>query len=137
MLGSMISQKQTDVSEMLTASIIRVILMMDAVRTSATSEYFYEARRHNIPEGSHLHTCHHENPKFNFIFNVCDVQWNSFKKTPLKTFSQIRHHNYFVPKFHHMINIGFALLIHFLFKRTSHLRSKKIIYTTSFNTFSA
>jgi hypothetical protein len=88
-LGSMISQKQTDVSEMLTASIIRVILMMDAVRTTATSEYFYEARQHNIPEGSHLHTCHHENPKFNFIFNVCDVQWNSFKKTPLRHFPRL------------------------------------------------
>jgi hypothetical protein len=30
-------------------------------------------------------------------------------------FSCIRHQNYFVPKFPHMINIGFDLLLHFLY----------------------
>jgi hypothetical protein len=64
-------------------------------------------------------------------------QWNSFKTTPLKMFSCIRHQNYFVPKCPLMINVNFTLLICFLFKRISRLRSKKIIYTAPFNTFSA
>jgi hypothetical protein len=55
-----------------------------------------------------------------------------FKMTPLKMFSRITHQNYFTPKFPHMINLGFALLIRFLFKRISRLRSKIITYTTTF-----
>jgi hypothetical protein len=38
-------------------------LMMEAVRTSETSVYFYEITRHCIPEGCHLHTHRHENFK--------------------------------------------------------------------------
>jgi hypothetical protein len=49
--------KQTDVSEMRIASIIRVItLMMEAVRTSETSVYAKENKRHYLPQGSHVHT---------------------------------------------------------------------------------
>jgi hypothetical protein len=60
------------------------------------------------------------------------VQWNSFKTTLLKTFSHIRHQNYFVPESPHTIIIGFDLLICFLFKRTSGLRRKKRILLTCF-----
>jgi hypothetical protein len=59
----------TDVSEVLTAFIIKAIvnvldfsssssssiaLMMDAVSTSETSVNFYQTTRRNIPENSHL-----------------------------------------------------------------------------------
>jgi hypothetical protein len=41
----------TDVSEVLTASIIRAVtLMMEAVSTSETSFNFYETTRRKIPE---------------------------------------------------------------------------------------
>jgi hypothetical protein len=43
----------TDVSEVLTASII-IALMMEAVGTSETSN-FYQITRRNIPEDIHLH----------------------------------------------------------------------------------
>jgi hypothetical protein len=56
----------TDVSEVRTASIIRVInaiitLMMDAAHTSETSVYFNETTRRYIPEGYHLHIRRREN----------------------------------------------------------------------------
>jgi hypothetical protein len=44
--------KQTDVSEVHTASI--VALMMEAVHTSEMLVYFNESTRHYIPEGCHL-----------------------------------------------------------------------------------
>jgi hypothetical protein len=54
----------TDVSEVLTASIIRSIaLMMEAVITSKTSVNFYETTRRKIQKDSHLHTHRHENLK--------------------------------------------------------------------------
>jgi hypothetical protein len=55
-------KKFTDVSEVLTAYIIRAIaLMTEAVCTSETSLNFYQTTRHNIPEDSHLHTRGREN----------------------------------------------------------------------------
>jgi hypothetical protein len=52
-----VSLKWTDVSEVRTASIIRVIaLMMEAVRTSYTSVYFNVTTRRYIPQDSKLHT---------------------------------------------------------------------------------
>jgi hypothetical protein len=43
------------ISEVVTASVVRAsALMMEAVRTSETSVYFYETTRRNIPEGCDL-----------------------------------------------------------------------------------
>jgi hypothetical protein len=45
-----------------TASIIKAIaFMMETVRTSETSVYFYKTTRRHIPESSHLHTRRREN----------------------------------------------------------------------------
>jgi hypothetical protein len=52
MLRSVVSQKLTDDSDVLTASIIA--LMMEAGSTSKTSVNFYETTRRNIPEDSNL-----------------------------------------------------------------------------------
>jgi hypothetical protein len=47
----------TDVSEELTAFIIRhITLMKDAVRSSETSVNVYQATRCNIPEHSHIYS---------------------------------------------------------------------------------
>jgi hypothetical protein len=54
--------KMIDVSEVLTVSIIRV-LMIEAVSTSETSASFYQTTRLNIPEHINLHTCRRENLK--------------------------------------------------------------------------
>jgi hypothetical protein len=43
------SRKETDVSEVLTASVI-IAVMMEAVSTSETSVDFYQTTRRNIPE---------------------------------------------------------------------------------------
>jgi hypothetical protein len=43
-----------DVSDVLTAFIIR-LMMMEAVSTSETSVNFYQITRRNAPEDSHLH----------------------------------------------------------------------------------
>jgi hypothetical protein len=53
-----VSQKQTDVSEDLTASIKRLTrsLMIEVVKSSETSIHFYENTWHNTLEGCHLHT---------------------------------------------------------------------------------
>jgi hypothetical protein len=55
----------SDVPEVYTASIIRVIitLMMEAVRTSEISVYSNETTRRYIPEGSHFYTRRRENLK--------------------------------------------------------------------------
>jgi hypothetical protein len=50
----------TDVSEELTASIIRT-LMTEAVSSFETSVNIYQNMRRNIPEDSHLHTLRREN----------------------------------------------------------------------------
>jgi hypothetical protein len=47
MLRRVVTQKLTDVSEVLTASIIRA---MSAVRTSDTSVNFYQTERRDVPE---------------------------------------------------------------------------------------
>jgi hypothetical protein len=52
MLRRVVWKKFTDVSAVLTASIIRAIiaLMMDEVSTTETSVNFYQTTRRNIPE---------------------------------------------------------------------------------------
>jgi hypothetical protein len=49
--------KFTNISEVLAASIIRAMMMMEAASTSETSNFYQTAWRNN-PENSHLHTCH-------------------------------------------------------------------------------
>jgi hypothetical protein len=55
-------------------SAIRVIaLMVEAARTSEMSVNVYQTTWRNIPEDSHLHTCHRENLKshwYIFFFNI-------------------------------------------------------------------
>jgi hypothetical protein len=55
-LQLVVSYKLTDVSEVLTAAIIRAmsVLMMEAVSTSETKVNFYETTRRIIPEGCHV-----------------------------------------------------------------------------------
>jgi hypothetical protein len=50
------SYKQTDVSYMNTATIIRamITLIMEAVRTAETAIYSHETLRHNIPKVRYL-----------------------------------------------------------------------------------
>jgi hypothetical protein len=67
MLRSVVSSKLTDVSEVLTASIMRA--MMVAVSTSETSVNFYETARRNIPEHSHIHTRRRGNLKSQLVWN--------------------------------------------------------------------
>jgi hypothetical protein len=56
MLRRAVRYKFTDVSEVLTASIIKAIaLMMEAVSTSETSVSFYQNTRRIIPEDSHIY----------------------------------------------------------------------------------
>jgi hypothetical protein len=61
--------KFTGVSQMLAASIIRVMSKpradySSAASTSETSVNFHQTTRRNIPEDSHLYTHRHENLKF-------------------------------------------------------------------------
>jgi hypothetical protein len=54
-LRRVVPKKYADVSEVLTASIIRTIAMnLGAGRTTETSVNFYETTRRNIPEGPDL-----------------------------------------------------------------------------------
>jgi hypothetical protein len=57
-----VSLKLTDVSEVRTAPII-IAMMMEAVRTSETSDDFNVTTRRYIPEDSKLHTRRRENLK--------------------------------------------------------------------------
>jgi hypothetical protein len=57
--------KLTNVSKVLTATIIRV--MIEAISTSQTFMNFDEIIQCNIPEGCHLHVCCHESLKFYFM----------------------------------------------------------------------
>jgi hypothetical protein len=52
----------TTISEVLPAFIIA--LMVEAVSTSETLVKFYNTKWHNIPEDSHLHTCHPDHLNF-------------------------------------------------------------------------
>jgi hypothetical protein len=52
MLRCVVSCKLTDVSEMLTATIIRAVFMMEAVSISKTSVNVYETTPRNILEDS-------------------------------------------------------------------------------------
>jgi hypothetical protein len=54
MLHHVVSQKLTNISEVLTASIIRalIILIMEAISVPETWVNFYETTEHNIPENS-------------------------------------------------------------------------------------
>jgi hypothetical protein len=53
MLLSVVWYKFTDVSEVLTASLI-IAMMMEAVNTSEASVHFYQIIRRNISEDSNL-----------------------------------------------------------------------------------
>jgi len=44
---------------------------MEAVHTSEMSVYSNETTQRYIPEGFHLHTCHHENLKSDFKLVMC------------------------------------------------------------------
>jgi hypothetical protein len=57
MLHRAVWWKYTNVSEVLAASIIRVMIM-GAASTSETSVNFYQTTRRNIPEDSHLQLIH-------------------------------------------------------------------------------
>jgi hypothetical protein len=59
----------TIISEELTVSIIRVFITLtkEAVSSSEISVNIYQITHSNIPEESHIHTCHHENLKSNLI----------------------------------------------------------------------
>jgi hypothetical protein len=58
----------TEVSEVLAASIIRVIaLMTEAARTSETSVNFYQTTRRNNTEFKHLHIRRRKNLKFHIL----------------------------------------------------------------------
>jgi hypothetical protein len=48
-------KRLTDVSDVLTVSIIKVMRIMQAVNTSETSVNFYQTTWNNIPETGHLH----------------------------------------------------------------------------------
>jgi hypothetical protein len=48
-------KRLTDVSDVLTASIIKAMRIMQAVNTSETSVNFYQTTWNNIPETGHLH----------------------------------------------------------------------------------
>jgi hypothetical protein len=65
MLHCVFSWKSTNVSEVLTASTIRA-MMMEAVHTSETSVNLYQTTRRKISEGCHLHTRHLENLKSHY-----------------------------------------------------------------------
>jgi hypothetical protein len=60
----------TDVSEVLTASVIKAIiaLMMEAVSASETLVNFCGRTRHNNPKDSHVYTRRRENLKSYFYF---------------------------------------------------------------------
>jgi hypothetical protein len=73
-------EKYTDVSEMLTAFIIKAIifLMMEAASTSETSVNFYQTTRRNNPEDSHLHNFRRENLKYHLSFSSFSFTFSTF-----------------------------------------------------------
>jgi hypothetical protein len=73
LLRCVVWYKYTDVSEVLTASIIRaIVLLMEAARTSETSGNVYQTTRRKSPENSHLHTRRRKNLKsHNFQQSFC------------------------------------------------------------------
>jgi hypothetical protein len=48
--------------------------MLEAASTSETLVNFYHAIRYNIPEDSHLHTCHCENLKYHHVGTAGDTE---------------------------------------------------------------
>jgi hypothetical protein len=65
MLRRVASQKFTDVSEMLTASMSRlIVLIAEAVRTFQKSVGFCDITRSKIPEYRHINIRRRENMKF-------------------------------------------------------------------------
>jgi hypothetical protein len=60
-----VSLKQTNTSEVGTASII--MAMMGAVHTSETLAYFNKSAWYYIPEGCDLHTCNHKDLKSHIL----------------------------------------------------------------------
>jgi hypothetical protein len=67
-----------DVSDVLTASIIR------AISTSETSVNFYQTARCNIPEYSHFHTRRRENLKSHNQLGSQRMRWEDNIKTDLR-----------------------------------------------------
>jgi hypothetical protein len=65
LLRRVVWYKFTDVSEVLAASIIA--LMMEAASTCETSVNVYQTTRRNSPEDSYIHTIHRENLKSHFL----------------------------------------------------------------------
>jgi hypothetical protein len=89
MLSHVAWNKFTDVSDVLTASIIGVnslftlmieaVMMMEEVSTSETSVNLFEIKWRNIPEDSHIHIRRLENLKYqcynvfgDSVLRVCD-----------------------------------------------------------------
>jgi hypothetical protein len=68
----------------LAASIIRVITLMEAARTSEISANFYQTTRCNIPEDSHFHALCRENLKFQnrdlFLFDHLKIEIEAISK---------------------------------------------------------
>jgi hypothetical protein len=84
MLRRVVWYKLTEISEVLTASI--VALMMETVSTSGASVSFYQTTRRNIPEDSNLHTRRREDLKSHKL-SVPQKEWKS------KTYYSPKHGN--------------------------------------------
>jgi hypothetical protein len=59
-IGHLIPKKLTDISEVLTAFIFRVV---EVVSTAETWAHFYETTRSNMPGSCDFHICRHEDLK--------------------------------------------------------------------------
>jgi hypothetical protein len=79
-----VSQKQTDVSEVRTASIVREKII-NAVRTSETSVCLCETARRHIPGGSHFHTRRRENLKSQDIYQLMKTENIDYKNEYRRT----------------------------------------------------
>jgi hypothetical protein len=79
MLYHAVWQMLTDLSEKLTASIIRITLMMDVESSSKTMINIYHTIQYNIPECSYLYTHHHENLKSELLIYIMPCSHNTEK----------------------------------------------------------
>jgi hypothetical protein len=66
MLHYVVWQKFVNISEVLSASIIRAMMMVEAVSTSEMSVNVYQTAWTYNPQDSHLHTRHRKNLKSYF-----------------------------------------------------------------------
>jgi hypothetical protein len=74
MLSRVVWLKFSDILEVLTAFIIRALLMVETARTSEMSVNFYQTTRCNIPEDSRLHIGHNENLKYHKIIIDTNIE---------------------------------------------------------------